>query len=191
MKANDLFEDAKRLFVEGKLRESAELFTKAFEAGYDKKMSYLSRGAAYLKLHEADNAIADFGSVIALDDKSPRPYYYRGMAYAQKKDYSNAVADFSKAIELKPDDGASIFARGASYLEMGKIDEAAEDIRNATNYLHATLQGYADTIGDRTHLDKVLAILEGERRQDSFDINESEFETVKAMLEEAVSAEVN
>lgn len=189
MMANELFEDAKRLFVEGKLRESAEAFTKAADAGYDRRISYLSRGAAYLKLREADKAIADFSRVIALDDKGPRAYYYRGMSHSQKKDYSKAVEDFSKAIELKPDDGASLFARGASYLEMGKIDEAAEDIRNATNYLTATVQGYADTIGDRTHLEKVLAILEGERRQDSFDINESEFETVKAMLKEAVSTE--
>ncbi len=190
MKADDVFENAKRLFAEGKLRESAEAFTKAAEAGYDEKISYLSRGVAYLKLREADSAIADFSAVIALDEKNPRPYYYRGMAYARKKDYSRAVEDFSHAISLKPDDGASIFARGASYLEMGKVDEAAEDIRNATNYLHASVQGYADTIGDRTHLDKVLAILEGERRQDSFDINESEFAAIKAMLEEAVSAEV-
>lgn len=190
MNANDIFEDAKRLFVEGKFRESAEAFTTAATAGYDQKVSYLSRGAANLKLHKPDNAIADFSIVIALDERNHRPYYYRGMAYAQKKDYDKAAADFSKAIELKPDDGASIFARGASYLEMGKVDEAAEDIRNATNYLHAGLQGYADTIGDRTHLDKVLAILEGERRQDSVDINDSEFETIKSMLKEAVSSEV-
>jgi tetratricopeptide (TPR) repeat protein len=189
MKANDIFEDAKRLFVEGKLKESAEAFTRAAKAGYDGKISYLSRGAAYLKLRDADSAITDFSSVIAMDEKSPRAYYYRGMAYAQKKDYVKAVEDFSKAIELKPDDGASIFARGASYLEIDKVDEAAEDIRNATNYLTAAVQGYADTIGDRTHLHKVLAILEGERRQDKLDINESEFETIKAMLEEAVGAE--
>ncbi len=190
MKANDLFEDAKRLFIEGKLRECAVEFTKAAEAGYDQKISYLSRGAAYLKLREADNAIADFSKVISLDEKNSRAYYFRGMAHAQKKDFSKAAEDFSKAIELKPDDGASLFARGASYLEMGRIDEAAEDIRNATNFLAATVQGYADMIGDRTHLDKVLAILEGERRQDSFDISESEFETIKAMMEEAVSSEV-
>jgi tetratricopeptide (TPR) repeat protein len=189
MKANDIFEDAKRLFVEGKLKESAEAFTKAAKAGYDEKISYLSRGAAYLKLHEADSAITDFSSVIAMDEKSPRAYYFRGMAYAQKKDYGKAVEDFSKAIELKPDDGASIFARGASYMEMGKLEEAGEDVRNATNYLAAAVQGYADTIGDRTHLHRLLAVLEGERREDKLDINSSEFETIKAMLEEAVGAE--
>ena len=191
MKANDIFEGAKRLFIEGKFRESAGAFTKAAAAGYDQKICYLDRGAAYLKLREADNAIDDFNTAITLDGRSPRAYYYRGMAYAQKKDYGRAVEDFSKALELKPDDGTSMFARGASYLEMGKIDEAGEDIRNATNYLAAAVQGYADTIGDRTHLDKVLAILEGEKRQENFDINESEFETIKTLLEESVAAEAS
>jgi Flp pilus assembly protein TadD len=189
MKANDYFEDGKRLFVEGKLRDSIEAFTKAATAGYDSKISYLSRGAAYLKLRNADNAITDFGNVIALDEKNARAYYYRGMAHAQKKDYSKAVEDFTKAIELKPDEGAFLFARGASYMELGKNEEAGEDIRNATNYLEATVQGYVDTIGDRTHLHKVLAILEGERRREMLAVDESEYESIKAMLEESVGAE--
>ena len=186
MKANDFFDEGKRLFVAGKLQESADAFTKAAEFGYDHKISYLSRGAAYMKLRQADRAIEDFGRVLSLDGKSVRAYYYRGMAYAQKKDYVNAVNDFSSAISLKPDDGASIFARGAAYLEMGKTAEAAEDIRNATNYLETYVQGYADTIGDRTHLHKVLAVLEGERRADRLDLSESEFEAIKAMLSESV-----
>ncbi len=189
MEANDFFEEAKRLFVQGKIRESIEAFTKAAAAGYDPVISFLSRGAAYLKLKEADNAIADFSSIIAMGQKSPRAYYYRGMAYAQKKDHEKAIEDFTRAVELKPDDGASLFARGAAYLEMGKIDEAADDIRRATNHLQAAVQGYADTIGDRTHLDRILAVLEGERREGAFDLNEAEFASIKEMLEEAVSAE--
>ena len=188
MKVNDFFEDAKRLFVEGKLGESIEAFTKAVDAGYDPKISYLSRGAAYLKLHDADRAIEDFSRVITMGE-SPRAHYYRGMAYAQKKDFTKAVEDFTRAVEMKPDDGASYFARGASYLEMGKIDEAGEDIRNATNYLTASVQGYADLIGDRTNLDTVLAVLEGERRQEALDLNEADLETIRTMLEEGVSAE--
>jgi tetratricopeptide (TPR) repeat protein len=189
MKANDFFEDAKRLFVEGKLKDSIAAFTKAADAGYDIEISYLSRGAAYLKLREADEAIADFSSVIAVDEKSPRAYYYRGMAHAQKKDFASAVKDFTRAVELKPDEGTYLFARGASFMELGKNEEAGEDFRNATNYLEAAVQGYADMIGDRTHLHKVLAILEGERREDKLDINESEFEAIKAMLGESVGAE--
>lgn len=190
MDANTFFEDAKRFFVEGKLGESIEAFTKAADAGYDPKISYLSRGVAYLKLRDAENAIKDFSRVITLSGESPRAYYYRGIAHSQKKDFGKAVEDFSRAIELKPDDGAALFARGASYLKMGKIDAAGEDIKQATNHLVKAVQGYADTIGDRTHLDRVLAILEGERRGDALDLNDAEFETIRSMLEEAVSAEV-
>jgi tetratricopeptide (TPR) repeat protein len=188
MEANEFFEEAKRLFIQGKLRESIEVFTKAADSGYDPVISRLSRGAAYLKLKEADRAIGDFSSVITMDRETPRAYYYRGMAYAQKEDYEKAVADFTRAIELKPDDGAALFARGASYMAMGKMEEAGDDIKHAANHLAAAVQGYADTIGDRTHLHRVLAVLEGERREEAFDLNEAEFGTIKAMLEESVGA---
>jgi Flp pilus assembly protein TadD len=189
MKANDFFEDGKRLFVEGRLRDSIEAFTKAADAGYDSEISYLSRGAAFLKLRKADEAIEDFSKVIHLNGENARAYHYRGMAHAQKKDFASAVEDFTRALELRPNEGAFLFARGASYMELGKNVEAGEDIRNATNYLEATVQGYVDTIGDRTHLHKVLAILEGERRREMLAVDESEYEAIKSMLAEGVGAE--
>jgi tetratricopeptide (TPR) repeat protein len=187
MGAQDLFDDGKHLFAEGKLKESIEAFTKAAEAGYEPTISYLSRGAAYLKLRETADAIADFTRVIDSDNNNPRAYYYRGMAYAQKKDFEKAVADFSRAIELKPADGASIFARGASYIELGKLEEAGEDIRNATNYLDAASQGYANMIGDRTHLDKLLAVLEGERASGELRLSDAEYESIRRLIEGEMS----
>jgi tetratricopeptide (TPR) repeat protein len=189
MKANDFFEDGKRYFVEGNLRDSIEAFTKAADGGFEKEISYLSRGAAHLKLKESDEAVSDFSRVVDLDGKNARAFYYRGMAYAQRKDYDKAVDDFTRAIELKPNEGSFLFARGASYMELGKSEEAGEDIRNATNYLEATVQGYVDTIGDRTHLHKVLAILEGERRSETLAVDESEFDAIKAMLMEGAEVE--
>lgn len=187
MEAENFFEDGKRLFVEGKINESIESFTKAAEAGYDPTIIFLSRGAAHLKLGEADHAIADFSRVIDTDKNNPRAYYFRGMAHARKKDFEKAVSDFSRAIEMKPTDGASIFARGASYIELGKIQEAGEDIRNATNYLDAASQGYADMIGDRTHLHKILAILEGERTSGELSLSDAEFESIRRMIEGEMS----
>jgi len=155
----------------------------AAEAGYEQSISYLSRGAAYLKLRRADEAIADFSWVLDAREDNPRAYYYRGMAYAQKGTYEKAAEDFSSALALKPGEGTYLFARGAAYIEMGKLEEAGQDIRNATNYLAAAAQGYADMIGDRTHLDKVLAVLEGEKRADALEINDAEFEAIRQMLE--------
>ena len=189
MGAADFFEEGKRFFVEGKYEESIEAFTMAAEAGYEQSISYLSRGAAYLKLRRADEAIADFSWVIDSKENNPRAYYYRGMAQAQKGTYEKAAEDFSKALALKPGEGTYLFARGAAYIEMGKLEEAGEDIRNAANYLAAAAQGYADMIGDRTHLDKVLAVLEGEKRAETLEINNAEFETIRQMLESGAGKE--
>jgi tetratricopeptide (TPR) repeat protein len=189
MGAYDFFEEGKRFFVEGKYEESIDAFTRAAEAGYGQTISYLSRGAAYLKLRRADEAIADFSWVIDAEEDNSRSYYYRGMAYAQKGSYEKAEEDFTSALAQKPGDGTLLFARGAAYIEMGKLEEAGQDIRNAANYLAAAAQGYADTIGDRTHLDKVLAVIEGERRAESLEINDAEFETIRQMLVGGVSNE--
>jgi len=52
------------------------------------------------------------------------------------------------------------------------------------------VQGYANTIGDRTHLDKVLAVLEGEKRSETLEINnEDELETIRNWMKSAVSKE--
>ena len=189
MSAGNFFEEGKRFFVEGKYEESIEAFTKAADAGYDQKISYLSRGAAYLKLRRADEAVADFSWVIDIEEDNSRAHYYRGMAHSQKGNYEKAVEDFSRAIALKPGEGTFLFARGAAYIEMKKLEEAGQDIKNAANYLAAAAQGYADMIGDRTHLDKVLAVIEGERRARSLEINDAEFETIRQMLESGAGTE--
>lgn len=87
MDAHEFFEDGKRLFVEGMLRESIDAFTKALDAGADPEITYLSRGTAYLKLKEANEAIDDFTKAIEADKSSPRACYYRGMAYTNKEDF--------------------------------------------------------------------------------------------------------
>jgi hypothetical protein len=69
MSASDFFEEGKRFFVEGNYEKSIEAFTTAAEAGYEQTISYLSRGAAFLKLRRADEAIVtsagpDAGEII-------------------------------------------------------------------------------------------------------------------------------
>lgn len=96
------------------------------------------------------------------------------------------MADFNKAIELKPDYAQAMFARGASYIRMNKLEEAGQDIKNAVTYSEASIQGYADFIGDRTHLDKILAVLEGERRSPALSISDAEFAMIRKWIEEQV-----
>lgn len=110
MDIKELLGDAQRFFLEGKYKESVEIFTKVIDAGENMEMVYLSRGVAYFKMNEYDNAVMDFGAVTDLNDQNFRAYYYRGIALLAKEEYEKATADFDKVIKLKPDHGAAFLA---------------------------------------------------------------------------------
>jgi tetratricopeptide (TPR) repeat protein len=86
----ELLKEAQLLFIDGKHKESIEAFTKAIEAGADHYVSYLSRGAAHLKLKEVDEAISDFNDAINVNSKSARAYYFRGIAYMMKEEFEKS-----------------------------------------------------------------------------------------------------
>lgn len=182
MTANELFEEAQRLFIEGRHGESIEKFTEALKAGFDPGITYLSRGAAHLKMNEPDKAIEDFTRGIEADPEKANAYYYRGTAHMAKEDYEKALADMSCAIELKPDYSAAIFARGMAEVSLGKTEEGATDIKTAMTHAEAGVQGFADTYGWRTQVEKVIAALEGERRPETMMLSDKEMETLKKLL---------
>lgn len=185
MEAKELFEEAQRLFIQGKHKESIEAFTKALEKGAEPGISYLSRGAAYLKMENPDKAIEDFTKAIEANRENFRGYYYRGSAYMVKEDHKNAIKDFTRALELKPDHGASFFARGTCYAQLGLDEEATRDLKTAISYSEAAIQGFVDTFGIlRTQLDGVLALISGERRHPGMELTEEETAKLKKWLEE-------
>jgi tetratricopeptide (TPR) repeat protein len=180
----ELFDSAQRLFMKGKYRESIEKFTKTLQAGHEPGIVCLSRGVAYLKINESDEAIKDFDKTIGIDGGNATAFHYRGTAYMLKEDYARAVADFSKAIEIHPGHRAAILARGVSYVNMGRTEEGSSDIRRAMVSAAAAMQGFSDVSGWRTQLDKVIAAMEGHGK-DEVDLTEKEIETLKAWLKAA------
>jgi tetratricopeptide (TPR) repeat protein len=182
MGAKESFEKAKQLFVEGNVEGSVRAFTEALEEGHDPGIIYLSRGVAYLKMNEIDEAIEDLSRAIDADREKANGYYYRGVAYIIKESYEKAISDLDKAIKLKPDYRSAIFARGVANINMGKNQEGAEDIKTAMVYAEAAVQGFADTYGWRTQVEKVIAALEGERRADVLDLSDETMETLRKFL---------
>jgi len=182
MTAKELFEQAQRLFIEGKHKESIEKFTEALNAGHEPAITYLSRGAAHLKINEPDKAIEDFTRGIEADPDKASAYYYRGTAHMAKEEYEKAIADMNRAVELKPDHRAAIFARGMAKVSLGKKEEGAADIKTAMTHAEAAVQGFADTYGWRTQVEKVIAALEGERRPETMILTDREMEELKKLL---------
>lgn len=185
MGAKELFEEAQFLFIEGKERESIDVFTKAIEAGADPFMCHLSRGTAYLRLKDTANAMTDFDKAISLNSGNARAYYYRGMVHMVRDEHEKAVEDFSKALGLKPGYPTAKFARATSYARLEKFDEAAKDLRAVMPEMQANVQGFVDAHGIvRTEMWKVMAQLTGERRQEALELSDDEMKTLQKWLSE-------
>ena len=179
------FEEGQLLFIEGQVKESIAAFTNALEAGADPFMTYLSRGAAHLKLKEIDPAISDFGKAIGINRQKPRPYYYRGMAYMVKNDYKKAAGDFSKALELEPGLHTARFSRAIAYARTGELDKAMDDLRETIPVMEAGLERFADNYGIiKTEMWKVMSQFTGEGETPGLELSPEEINTIKKWLVE-------
>ncbi len=72
------------------------------ESRKNRAIAYSSRGAAYWKKGDKEQAIADYDKAIALDPNDAIAYDNRGVAYEKKGDKEKAIADFRKALEIAP-----------------------------------------------------------------------------------------
>jgi tetratricopeptide (TPR) repeat protein len=163
MEPQELLRQGQLLFVDGKDRESIEVYTNAIEAGADPYIAHLSRGVAYVKVKEADKALDDFTRALNTNSGSARAYFYRGLVHMMKEEFENAVGDFTKALEYKTDYAMAKFARAVSYARLKKSDEASKDMMAVVPQMEENLQSFADTHGIvRTQMWKVMAQLSGE-----------------------------
>ena len=185
MNPDDLLKEAQLLLVDGKDRESIEVFSKAIEAGADPYICHLSLGVVHLKLKETDKAINDFSKAIDANNKSARAYFYRGLSYMDKNEYEKAAEDFSHALERKTDYAMAKFSRAIAYARMNKAEEASQEMMAILPLMEENIQAFADTYGIvRTEMWKVLAQLSGERPWPTVELGEKEIETIKKWLKE-------
>ena len=185
MDKNDLFRNGQRLFMEGKHRESIDYFTRSIDAGGNTDIAYLSRGVAFLKLQQTDEAINDFSRVMELNDNNFRAHFYRGMAHMAKDSFGDAIKDFDITIKLQPDNGTAYFARGTAYAQIGNMEEAERNIKTAVTYSESAMQGFADNHGMfRTQFERAMAFMTGERDAPQMYLNEKELGLIKKWLED-------
>ena len=188
--SREIFEDAQRLLVDGKYKESIEAFTKAINSGEKTEISFLSRGVAYLRNHETVKAIDDFSEAIHLDDHNVRAHFYRGVALLTVENYTSAVAEFDKTIELKPDHGAAFFARGAAYAQLGNDELATKNIKTAVTFSESNVFGLQETLGLwRPEFDKAISIASGEKRMPEMTLTHDEYHKVMSWLEKGYKEE--
>lgn len=88
---------------------------------------YLLRAQIYLRLHRAEEALADYNAAGHLSPKDKLTYYFRGKLYARRQRYDLAINDFTKVITLAPSYAQAYLERGDAYTAQGKYNEAVAD----------------------------------------------------------------
>ncbi|MEN8262437.1 MAG: tetratricopeptide repeat protein [Nitrospirota bacterium] len=185
MDSREMFRNAQKIFVNGKINESIDAFTKSIEAGQRTEIAFLSRGVAYLETDLVERALEDFSIVIDMNSQNFRAYFYRGTAYMRIEDFHSALSDYDKTIELKPDYGTAFFARGTAYAQIGNGFEASRNIKTAITLSESSMQGFSDQYGMfRTQFEKAIAFMTGEGMSPTMFLTDNEISTVKNWLKE-------
>jgi len=106
---------------------------------------YDSRGLAYFKKGNLDQAISDYNKSITIYSKSITVYSNfitvnrelagvcnnRGLAYFKKGNLDQAISDYNKAIEIDPELAFAYYNRGNAYVKKGNLDQAISDYNKA------------------------------------------------------------
>ncbi len=188
--SKQIFEEAQSLFMDGKLDESIKAFTEAINSGEKSEVSYLSRGVAYLRNNDKENAISDFTEVEKMNDQNVRAHFYNGIAYLTKKSLKEAISEFDRTIELNPEHGAAFFARGSAYAELGNEELATKNIKTAISFSETNVAELQETIGLwRTEFDKALSIAINGREAPEMTLTHDEYHKVTSWLEKGYKEE--
>lgn len=93
----------------------------------DKLKAYASRGRAWLREEEPQEAIADFTRVLDASPGDAEILRMRARAHAQLDDHKAAAADWSAIVAGDPDADAPVLARASSWLAAGDAAAALAD----------------------------------------------------------------
>ncbi|UCD79475.1 MAG: tetratricopeptide repeat protein [Desulfobacterales bacterium] len=144
LNAQKKFEEGMADFVNHNYVQSIERLSQAIELDPGFALAFKSRGAAYLRLNQAGEAIADFNAVVELNPGNARAYHLRGLAYEKSGDNDKALDDFNTALGLDSNYGAAYFSRANLYNKMGNSEQATEDIRMVTHLTEVNIETFAN-----------------------------------------------
>lgn len=131
-------------FINQNYEKSIEILSQAAELDSGRKLTFVSRGSAFLRLDRLEEALDDFNRAIELDSKYARAYHLRGLVSERQGDNSSAIEDFSRAIELNPEYGAAYHSRATLHTKMGNEDLAVDDIAMVQHLTNKNIEAYAN-----------------------------------------------
>ena len=104
--------------------------------------AYVTRGAAYARSGQFNDAIGDFSKAVQIDPNSASAYNNRALAYRQTGRNDAALADFSKAISADPSYGPAYIGRANVLRAQGDLDGATSDLNQAIRLTPESAEAY-------------------------------------------------
>ena len=141
---DDIYNDGMYEFLNNNLEKSIEILSEAAEMDSARKLTFISRGSAYLRLNRLDEALADFNHAIDLDPDYARAYHLRAFVEEKRGDDTSALKDFTRAIEIDPEYGAAYHSRATLHTKMLNEDLAVEDIAMVQHLTNKNIEAFAN-----------------------------------------------
>ena len=160
---NDIYNDAMYEFLNNNLEKSIEMLSEAAELDPRRKLTFVSRGSAYLQLNQLEKALEDFNHAIHIEPEYARAFHLRGLVEEKRGADNRALDDFSRAIEIDPEYGAAYHSRATLHTKMGREDLALEDIAMVQHLTNKNIETLANenNIWRSQHL-RLESIMESE-----------------------------
>ena len=140
-----------------KLAPQSQTSASPAAGGGESAETFARQAAAAEARHQYDEAIADYGHVIALEPNDAQHFYDRGVALRLDDQASKAMDDFNAALKLQPNDVAALMARGALRLENQDVGGAGADFDAAMKADPGMAEGAAELYADAGLYEAALA----------------------------------
>jgi tetratricopeptide (TPR) repeat protein len=110
--------------------EAIRLYTAIFDSNMQTPMLYFdhtSRGIAYLRKGQQDQALADFDAAVKLKPEDGDSHFRRGAIKFERMQYEDAIADLTVAINANPMNADAYNMRSFAYFRLMKNAEGGAD----------------------------------------------------------------
>jgi tetratricopeptide (TPR) repeat protein len=107
-------------------------YTQAIELDDQFAEAYVRRAEVRYLLGDDSGVLADCQRSIALNSIEAKTYFYQGMARYRLGYVQSAIAAFTDAITCDPEAAQYYYRRGLAYQDLHQINEAAQDLRRAS-----------------------------------------------------------
>ena len=139
--------EAQEALIQGHLSESIRGFSRVLKEAPSHQVALFSRGIAYFRAGQYDQAHADFNRVLADHPRKEKIHCARGNVFLAQNNHEKALEDFNRALEHNPQYATAYFSRAEVLDRIGENQLAGEDREVGMRIQKQMSQDFMETQG--------------------------------------------